>query len=144
MARTCLILLSSLVVMCLGCSSSDDGGSATLAMGAFCDTGFPGDCPSNTCRDAVGGESCDNISCTDWSRAANQGTICTKACSSDPDCTGINFASTNDERVSSEEWFCSGGVCNVLVTAPPSQSTDLCTGCGGVFCAGRCIGCPQC
>lgn len=144
MDRTCPILLSLLVTIGLGCSGSSDGDASTLALGAFCATGFPGDCPGSTCRDAVGGESCDNISCTDWSMPSNQGTICTKACSSDPDCTGIDFAGANDEQVSTEDWFCSAGVCNVFVTAPQGQTTDLCTGCGGIFCAGRCIGCPQC
>ena len=139
------LLLAPLVCAGLSCSSSsDETRSVTLGLGAFCDTGFPGDCPGGMCRDAVGGESCDGGTCTDWSQSGNQGTICTKGCSNDSDCTGINFAGAIQEQVSSEEWFCSGGVCNALVTAPAGQATDVCTGCGGIFCSGRCIGCPQC
>jgi hypothetical protein len=97
------------------------------------------------CRDVVGGESCDTISCSDWNRPANAGTICTKSCDDDSDCQGLSFAGTNDERVSEEECSCPNGTCHVFVTAPPGNgSGDICSGCGGVFCAGRCIGCPQC
>lgn len=128
-----------------GCGESEPGGSgAILSSGAFCDTGFPGDCPSGVCRDVVGGESCDNVSCADWNRPANQGTICTKGCNDDSQCQDLSFAVTNGEQVSDEEWFCESRTCHVFVTAPPGRVTDICTGCGGIFCAGRCIGCPQC
>ena len=134
------------LVVGFGCDPSDDEetGEPILSMGQFCDTGFPDDCPSRRCQDVVGGESCDNISCTNWGLEANQGTICTQTCSADSDCSGIDFAGTNEEQVSAEEWFCSAGVCHVLVTAPERPDADICAGCGGVFCSGRCIGCPDC
>ncbi len=145
MSRAALMPVLWLVVSLSGCSDSAEGaGSATLQLGEFCALGFSQDCPGNTCRDAVGGESCDGGTCSDWSQPANQGTICTKSCSGDADCTGISFAGANGEQVSSEQWFCSNGVCNVLVTAPQGQASDVCTGCGGIFCSGRCIGCPSC
>ena len=145
MRRWCQVFMLMSFGAAAACGDSNDSnGSATLELGAFCDTGFPEDCPGQTCRDAVGGESCDGISCSDWSRASNQGTICTRICSDDTDCGGISFAATNGEMVSSEDWFCSGSICNVLVTAPEGMAGDLCTGCGGIFCSGRCIGCPQC
>ncbi|MBW2223295.1 MAG: hypothetical protein JRF54_03590 [Deltaproteobacteria bacterium] len=65
-------------------------------------------------------------------------------CGDDSQCQDLSFAATNSEQVSDEQWCCESGICHVFVTALPGQSTDLCTGCGGIFCAGRCIGCPQC
>lgn len=138
------LAVSVVVIVVASACGDSTGDSATLLLGQFCAPSFSEDCPGNTCRDAVGGESCDNVSCSDWNQASNQGTICTKSCSEDADCAGISFAATNSEQVSSEEWFCSGDICNVLVTAPEGMGGDLCTGCGGIFCAGRCIGCPQC
>jgi hypothetical protein len=129
-----------------GCGEAEDGVNAgtALSFGAFCATGFAGDCPAGICRDVVGGESCDGGTCADWNRDANQGTVCTKSCNDDSQCQDMSFAVVNGEQVSSEEWFCSSGTCHVFVTAPVGQVTDVCTGCGGVFCSGRCIGCPQC
>ena len=139
------LLTAVLIAAVSGCGESEENSSgANLAFGAFCDPGFAGDCPTNICRDVVGGESCDNISCSDWNRPSNQGTLCTKSCGDDSQCQDLSFATTNNEQVSDEEWFCESGICHVFVTAPPGQSTDVCTGCGGIFCAGRCIGCPQC
>lgn len=141
---TLLALLGSAVLA--GCGDAEDGvnGGTRLSFGAFCDTGFAGDCPAAICSDVVGGESCDGGSCADWNRDAIQGTICTKNCSDDSQCQDMSFAAVTGEQVSSEEWFCSNGTCHVFATAPVGQANDVCTGCGGIFCAGRCIGCPQC
>ena len=126
-----------------GCEGEESGGDGTLATGAFCDTGFQGDCVSGICRDVLGGESC-SIGCTVWTQASNEGTICTVSCTQDADCQGFDIAAASGEQVSDEVWFCSSGVCHVIASPPMGQSGNICSGCGFPFCAGRCIGCPQC
>lgn len=139
-----IVLLGSSFAV-VACGPSTTNGSATLAMGELCAPSRPDLCPGSMCRDVVSGESCDSYSCADWSQPAIEGTICTRACSNDSDCAGIDFAGTNELQASSEQWSCSGGTCHVLVHPPDHPPpTDDCTGCGGALCAGRCIGCPQC
>lgn len=75
-------------------------------------------------------------------------TICTIPCGDDGDCAGIKFTSFGD-TVTSETWGCiqdgpSGAFCGVVTDYSSGGSSDICSGCGGAFCAGNCIGCPQC
>ncbi len=81
---------------------------------------------------------------TDFDTPANEGTICTKACTGAGDCEGIAFATQNGYTVASEGWSCSGGICAVRLTPVAGGGNDACSGCGGAFCSGKCIGCPQC
>ncbi len=145
MLRTRLILPALVLAAAVGCGGdgSDSGSAGNLSLGQLCDPSVPM-CATGSCQDVVSGNSCDSYSCTNWSQASNQGTICTKSCSSDADCTGITFSATNGEQTSAEDWSCSAGVCHVMLTGPPSQNTDSCSGCGGALCSGPCIGCPQC
>ena len=88
-----------------------------------------------------------DIGTTNWANTSPS-TICTIPCSDDIDCAGIAFTSYGD-TTTSELWTCiqdgpSGAFCGVVTDYSSGGSTDICSGCGGAFCAGNCIGCPQC
>ncbi len=138
------------MVGCTGGSSSDSAPAATAALSTVCGprfnltTGLA--CPDNLCKSGLIVGTADDRVVGSYS-FQNTDAMCTKACNTNSDCTGISFATTNRMIVTSETWACvtsgTGKYCAVSVVAP-AGSGNSCSGCGGVFCSGHCIGCPQC
>jgi hypothetical protein len=131
-----------------GCGGEDSAGgnSDRFALGTLCDTEFPDNCPNGLCIPGI----VIGTSETDYSSATynSSSAMCTKTCEGSGDCGGIDFATANGVNLKSDVWSCTsttdGKVCAVEVTAPGSTHSGPCDGCGGAFCAGSCIGCPDC
>ena len=106
------------------------------------------ECPSGSeCLDGYLSGVYLDIGVGSWG-TTSPSTICTIPCSDDSDCTGLTFTSYG-ETMTSIEWECvtngpSGAFCGVVTDYTSGGSSDLCSGCGGNFCSGNCIGCPQC
>ena len=139
-----LLLTLSLAVFLTNCGSSGGGGSDSdsssglnYEVGYPCDPDFPGDCSTGMCID-------DSLGCRDG--MCGFGGMCTMRCSSDSDCAGHEgvwskkFGWNNTETMVCR----SSGYCGVDAVTISSGGGNSCSGCGGAFCSGKCIGCPQC
>ena len=76
-------------------------------------------------------------------------TVCYISCNETGDRTENCLAGTECSVIPNKEGFCSGNVSessSSTVTTSPSNggSGGVCDGCGGLFCSGRCVGCPGC
>ena len=102
-------------------------------LGCFED--IPEECSSGLCRTGLVGGSFGASTA-----------MCTEECSTDAGCQGFSWTQANDKSPNdyTETWTCTGGFCAVEPIEIGGPAPDICAGCGGVFCAGRCIGCPQC
>ena len=146
-----ILIIPFFLVSCGG--GGGDGGTATstVPLATLCGPRFNlltsgNSCPDGLCKSGViQGTADDNIAGSYNFFATDS--MCTKACTTDSDCQGISFTKPNKVTVISEHWACittsSGKYCAVSVQAPAGGG-DSCSGCGGAFCAGNCIGCPQC
>lgn len=75
--------------------------------------------------------------------------VCQLSCSVHGDRTENCLAGTECSVIPGREGFCSGNVSlssSSTVTSSPSTGggSGVCSGCGGLFCSGRCVGCPGC
>jgi hypothetical protein len=134
-------------------SACGGGGSAaagkTAALGTLGGPRFslvePGStCPNGLCTSGLVTGSATDIGTMTFGPGD---AMCTKACSSASDCLGISFTAANHVTVTTEVWAClaagGGSYCAVGVVAPTGGGNS-CSICGGAFCGGDCIGCPQC
>jgi hypothetical protein len=151
------ILVSALLfflITCGGGGGDENGGWVSVAstpavLGTLCGPRFDyagsGGCTQGSCTSGVvSGSALDIGSMTFNTRDK----MCTKVCNTDADCQGISFTQANKgTTVATQSWTClttsTGKYCAVSMTIP-SSGGDSCSGCGGAFCSGNCIGCPQC
>jgi hypothetical protein len=147
-----LLLIVGVVAGCSGGGGGDGGGAAaTAALSTLCGPAYNftagKSCDGGLCKSGlVYGDANDNTGPYSMGFSFNDG-MCTRVCSTSADCQGISFATANNVTVAVEHWTCmttsSGNYCAVSVSAPTGGGNS-CTGCGGAFCSGNCIGCPGC
>ena len=150
-----LILVLSfalLITACSGGGGGDGGGaSATAALSTLCGPRFDltagKSCDGGLCKSGLVNGSADDNSGPFSMSFFSSDSMCTKTCNTSADCQGILFTTANNVTVVKENWAClstsSGKFCAVSVNAPTGGGNS-CTPCGGAFCSGNCIGCPQC
>jgi predicted small secreted protein len=150
-----MILVLLMAVLLTACGSGGGGGSdggnsapATAKLSTLCGSRFNltegRSCPDDLCKSGIVAGTAVDIGTLTFSSGD---AMCTKRCNTANDCQGISFATTNNLTVAAENWACmstsTGNFCAVSVTTP-SGGGDSCSICGGAFCSGNCIGCPQC
>jgi hypothetical protein len=142
------VLVAALALPACGGGSKESAGK-TAAFATLCGPRFnlvePGStCPGGLCRSGVVAGSATDIGTMNFS---SSDAMCTKPCSTGTDCLGMSFPAANGVTVVAEIWAClataGGSYCAVGVVAP-SGGGNSCSICGGAFCGGDCIGCPQC
>ena len=100
----------------------------------------------NLARTKKDGSSCNNFGFSDCGHvfASECTNVCAHSlcqsseCASDADCSALG-ATCTAYVVSGKDF---GMYCKKKDT--PGDPSDLCDGCGGIFCSGKCIGCPGC
>ena len=149
-----LVLSTALLLTACGGGGGGNGGgitSGTAALSTLCGPAYDftegKSCDGGLCKSGlVNGDADDNSGPYSMDFSSND-RMCTKTCNTDSDCQGISFESANNVTVAAEHWICmttdSEKYCAVSVSAPAGGG-DSCSGCGGAFCSGDCIGCPQC
>ena len=153
LGRGIAVVSMALVVTACGGGGEGSGGTApgSAGLSTLCGPRFDltagRSCPGGLCESGVVfGSAADNAGPYSMGFASSDA-MCTKKCSATADCQGISFATTNSVTVVAENWTClttsTGSFCAVSVTAP-SGGGNSCSICGGAFCSGDCIGCPQC
>lgn len=150
-ALIAVLCVSSVLTACGKSGGSGSTAPQTALLGTLCGPSrnlLAGrSCPGGLCKSGlVVGSADDNAGPYSMTFSASD-CICTRACNTAADCQGISLAAANNLTVVAENWTCgatsSGKYCAVSTTAP-SGGGNSCSICGGAFCSGNCIGCPQC
>jgi hypothetical protein len=152
--RRLIVALTSTVALA-GCGGGGGGEDAAVTanavLGTICSPMFSLSvrCPGALCKSGVvfgdANETAGPYSISFPTSTA----MCTKSCTAPGDCQGMSFATANRANliIASEAWTClttaAGSYCSVSVKAPAGGGNS-CSPCGGAFCSGNCIGCPQC
>jgi hypothetical protein len=130
------VCVLSVVVSCSGssaegsplqseCVQKNVRTSRTTADGVKCTNVGYGDCGD------VVASNCVNVCAHDLCQAAE--------CQGSEDCSRFRGSTCQDYVVDGKTF---GKYCKPA--DKPSSPNDTCSGCGGVFCSGDCIGCPGC
>jgi len=101
-----------------------------------------------TPRSQADGTACTNVSSAGCGGLASaclgvcaHGACRSATCTSDASCAGVAAGATCEDFVVDGRSF--GRYCRVPERTP-APGGGACDGCGGAFCSGRCVGCPQC